>query len=183
MSISHIKNRVRILLSIDDFKIKIQRRFGPHRTTKHRSDTEVLCSIDLRFYWSDDSWSIVLVSWFIRATEGFVVRSPLFVTWKIGRDRRLRGCIGTFDAMNLHSGLREYAVTRFVPPPDSSNLLFLCASSRYRAARRLFVDLRDLWHAFLCAMLSERREVCYNSCRMIIWLNWLNLYGCCVKFF
>jgi uncharacterized protein (TIGR00296 family) len=36
---------------------------------------------------------------------------PLFVTWKIGRDRRLRGCIGTFNAMNLHIGLREYAVT------------------------------------------------------------------------
>lgn len=38
--------------------------------------------------------------------------SPLFVTWKIGRDRRLRGCIGTFTAMSLHNGLREYAVTR-----------------------------------------------------------------------
>ncbi|KAK6628325.1 AMME syndrome candidate protein 1 protein [Polyplax serrata] len=36
---------------------------------------------------------------------------PLFVTWKIGKDRRLRGCIGTFNAMNLHCGLREYAVT------------------------------------------------------------------------
>ncbi|CAB3375940.1 Hypothetical predicted protein [Cloeon dipterum] len=36
---------------------------------------------------------------------------PLFVTWKIGRDFRLRGCIGTFDAMNLHSGLREYSIT------------------------------------------------------------------------
>ncbi|XP_042899970.1 uncharacterized protein CG5902 isoform X1 [Parasteatoda tepidariorum] len=36
---------------------------------------------------------------------------PLFVTWKIGKDRRLRGCIGTFNSMNLHSGLREYAVT------------------------------------------------------------------------
>ncbi|XP_055713993.1 uncharacterized protein CG5902 [Phlebotomus papatasi] len=36
---------------------------------------------------------------------------PLFVTWKIGRDRRLRGCIGTFSAMHLHSGLREYAIT------------------------------------------------------------------------
>jgi len=36
---------------------------------------------------------------------------PLFVTWKIGRDRRLRGCIGTFNAMNLHLGLREYAMT------------------------------------------------------------------------
>lgn len=38
--------------------------------------------------------------------------SPLFVTWKTGRDKRLRGCIGTFSAMNLHSGLREYTLTR-----------------------------------------------------------------------
>ncbi|XP_048460855.1 AMMECR1-like protein [Rhincodon typus] len=38
---------------------------------------------------------------------------PLFVTWKIGRDKRLRGCIGTFSAMNLHSGLREYTLTRY----------------------------------------------------------------------
>ncbi|KAG8453451.1 hypothetical protein GDO86_000180 [Hymenochirus boettgeri] len=36
---------------------------------------------------------------------------PLFVTWKSGRDKRLRGCIGTFSAMNLHSGLREYTLT------------------------------------------------------------------------
>jgi uncharacterized protein (TIGR00296 family) len=36
---------------------------------------------------------------------------PIFVTWKIGRDRHLRGCIGTFSAVNLHSGLNEYAIT------------------------------------------------------------------------
>jgi uncharacterized protein (TIGR00296 family) len=36
---------------------------------------------------------------------------PLFVTWKVGRDRRLRGCIGTFSAVNLHNGLREYAIS------------------------------------------------------------------------
>uniref|UniRef100_H2Z1U1 AMMECR1 domain-containing protein n=1 Tax=Ciona savignyi TaxID=51511 RepID=H2Z1U1_CIOSA len=36
---------------------------------------------------------------------------PLFVTWKIGGDLRLRGCIGTFSPMPLHSGLREYAIT------------------------------------------------------------------------
>lgn len=36
---------------------------------------------------------------------------PLFVTWKIGKEKRLRGCIGTFSAMRLHSGLREYAIT------------------------------------------------------------------------
>ncbi|KAJ8963868.1 hypothetical protein NQ314_005326 [Rhamnusium bicolor] len=27
------------------------------------------------------------------------------------KDKRLRGCIGTFNAMNLQSGLREYAIT------------------------------------------------------------------------
>ena len=42
----------------------------------------------------------------------FLIYSPLFVTWKIGKDRRLRGCIGTFTAMNLHEGLREYAISR-----------------------------------------------------------------------
>ncbi|KAJ8030322.1 AMMECR1-like protein [Holothuria leucospilota] len=36
---------------------------------------------------------------------------PLFVTWKIDNERKLRGCIGTFTAMNLHDGLREYAVS------------------------------------------------------------------------
>uniref|UniRef100_T1GWI6 AMMECR1 domain-containing protein n=1 Tax=Megaselia scalaris TaxID=36166 RepID=T1GWI6_MEGSC len=30
---------------------------------------------------------------------------PLFVTWKIGRDKRLRGCIGTFSAMHLREGI------------------------------------------------------------------------------
>ncbi|KOX69923.1 AMMECR1-like protein [Melipona quadrifasciata] len=36
---------------------------------------------------------------------------PLFVTWTTGKDMRLRGCIGTFNAMHLHMGLREYATT------------------------------------------------------------------------
>jgi len=36
---------------------------------------------------------------------------PLFVTWKIGKEKKLRGCIGTFNEMHLHQGLREYAVT------------------------------------------------------------------------
>ena len=40
--------------------------------------------------------------------------SPLFVTWKIGRDRRLRGCMGTFTAKKLHKGLAEYSITRYV---------------------------------------------------------------------
>jgi len=36
---------------------------------------------------------------------------PLFVSWFIGSDKQLRGCIGTFSPMNLVHGLREYAIT------------------------------------------------------------------------
>ena len=55
---------------------------------------------------------------------------PLFITWKIGRDRKLRGCIGTFDPLPLHRGLRDYAIkssmedSRFQPVtlPEVSKL-------------------------------------------------------------
>ena len=36
---------------------------------------------------------------------------PLFVTWYIGREKHLRGCIGTFSPLSLHDGLKEYAIT------------------------------------------------------------------------
>jgi len=36
---------------------------------------------------------------------------PLFVTWKIGREKKLRGCIGTFSALRLHDGLKEYCLS------------------------------------------------------------------------
>ncbi|VDP90821.1 unnamed protein product [Echinostoma caproni] len=36
---------------------------------------------------------------------------PLFVIWIHGRDDSLRGCVGTFTALNIHHGLREYAIT------------------------------------------------------------------------
>ncbi|XP_066924241.1 AMMECR1-like protein [Clytia hemisphaerica] len=36
---------------------------------------------------------------------------PLFVTWKTGKEYRLRGCIGTFSALRLHDGLREYSLS------------------------------------------------------------------------
>lgn len=35
---------------------------------------------------------------------------PLFVTWKLGKDGHLRGCIGTFKPTDLHPGLRDYAI-------------------------------------------------------------------------
>lgn len=36
---------------------------------------------------------------------------PLFVTWYTGKEKRLRGCIGTFTPLDLHDGLKEYAIT------------------------------------------------------------------------
>jgi uncharacterized protein (TIGR00296 family) len=36
---------------------------------------------------------------------------PLFVTWYIGHQKDLRGCIGTFQPLSLHDGLKEYAIT------------------------------------------------------------------------
>lgn len=35
---------------------------------------------------------------------------PLFITWKSDKTGDLRGCIGTFKAINLHDGLREYTL-------------------------------------------------------------------------
>lgn len=48
------------------------------------------------------------------APEQQLPPSPLFVTWNvIQRDgeKRLRGCIGTFQAQELADGLRSYALT------------------------------------------------------------------------
>lgn len=42
---------------------------------------------------------------------------PLFVTWNtVSRsgDKRLRGCIGTFEPLDLEEGLGSYALTRYV---------------------------------------------------------------------
>jgi len=60
---------------------------------------------------------------------------PLFVTWLIGSEQKLRGCIGTFTPMNLAQGLREYALTsatsdsRFSPISRDEYPLLSCAVS------------------------------------------------------
>lgn len=44
--------------------------------------------------------------------------SPLFVTWNTNTrsgEKRLRGCIGTFEAQELDAGLKSYALTSYVP--------------------------------------------------------------------
>lgn len=49
---------------------------------------------------------------FDKPTPNFTNESyPLFVTWKIGNKKSLRGCIGTFTSLNLHKGIKEYALT------------------------------------------------------------------------
>jgi len=35
---------------------------------------------------------------------------PLFVTWTLGKEKKLRGCIGTFEPLSLHNGLKNYAI-------------------------------------------------------------------------
>lgn len=60
---------------------------------------------------------------------------PLFVTWKAGKHPRLRGCIGTFNSLNLHHGLREYAISsamhdsRFQPIQQSELDKLICSVS------------------------------------------------------
>jgi uncharacterized protein (TIGR00296 family) len=60
---------------------------------------------------------------------------PLVVTWFIGSEQKLRGCIGTFTPMNLAQGLREYAITsatndsRFSPISRDEYPLLSCAVS------------------------------------------------------
>lgn len=48
---------------------------------------------------------------------------PLFVTWNTvsrGGDKRLRGCIGTFESLDLEEGLGSYALTRYYLHPSRS---------------------------------------------------------------
>ncbi|KAF6768039.1 hypothetical protein AHF37_10044 [Paragonimus kellicotti] len=60
---------------------------------------------------------------------------PLFVTWTHGKDESLRGCIGTFNALNIHHGLREYAITsavrdsRFAPITEEEFPHLTCSVS------------------------------------------------------
>jgi hypothetical protein len=52
--------------------------------------------------------------------QSSVEDSPLFVTWNVvskSGERRLRGCIGTFEAQELGEGLKSYALTSCVSLP------------------------------------------------------------------
>jgi len=89
---------------------------------------------------------------------------PLFVTWKIGKDFRLRGCMGTFNALHLHSGLREYAVTsafkdsRFPPiSRDEFSKLYVSVSIlRHFEDGTDFLDWQVGVHGIRIEFLNER---------------------------
>ena len=55
---------------------------------------------------------------------------PLFVTWTIGKQKDLRGCIGTFSSNNLEKNLKKFALTaaleddRF-PPISEKEIKYL----------------------------------------------------------
>ncbi|KAI6927816.1 hypothetical protein KC355_g16622, partial [Hortaea werneckii] len=54
-------------------------------------------------------------------------RYPLFVTWNVvnrSGHKTLRGCIGTFEAQDLESGLRSYALTRKLTPDSHPRSAF-----------------------------------------------------------
>lgn len=58
--------------------------------------------------------------------------SPLFVTWNTvskSGDRRLRGCIGTFEAQELDEGLKSYALISYV----TVKTIFFCNFFLYPA--------------------------------------------------
>jgi AMME syndrome candidate gene 1 protein len=78
--------------------------------TNHNNNGKVICD-EMVYYCFD-----VLNNYFHRNQETRAPRFtnnefPLFVTWYIGKEKRLRGCIGTFSPLNLHDGLKEYAIT------------------------------------------------------------------------
>jgi hypothetical protein len=53
-----------------------------------------------------------------QAAKATAEEHPLFVTWNTvtkNGEKRLRGCIGTFEAKELNEGLRDYALTSYVP--------------------------------------------------------------------
>ncbi|KAI6657906.1 hypothetical protein LOD99_15624 [Oopsacas minuta] len=57
----------------------------------------------------------VLIAYLYKQDVGYIpsftdASFPLFVTWKIGHEGKLRGCIGTFDPLPLHKGLRDYCI-------------------------------------------------------------------------
>uniref|UniRef100_A0A2R8M334 AMMECR nuclear protein 1 n=1 Tax=Callithrix jacchus TaxID=9483 RepID=A0A2R8M334_CALJA len=93
---------------------------------------------------------------------------PLFVTWKIGRDKRLRGCIGTFSAMNLHSGLREYTLTsalkdsRFPPMTRDELPRLFCSVS-------LLTNFEDVCVCYMCLtdILSGRLSTGWDHIQTI----------------
>ena len=72
---------------------------------------------------------------------------PVFVTWTIGRDKTLRGCIGTFHSDDLKANLEHFALTaafqdsRF-PPIKKKELPYLnCEIS-------LLIDFEDTQNCY-----------------------------------
>ena len=82
----------------------------PALDTNYLNQAKVIC--DYMIYYCFD----VLHSVLHRKSEPLAPKFPnnefpLFVTWYTGKDLDLRGCIGTFSPLNLHEGLKEYALT------------------------------------------------------------------------
>lgn len=61
--------------------------------------------------------SVTSLATALQKEEGAQEDHPLFVTWNTlsrSGDKRLRGCIGTFEPLDLEEGLGSYALTRYI---------------------------------------------------------------------
>ncbi|XP_023329563.1 AMMECR1-like protein isoform X2 [Eurytemora carolleeae] len=88
---------------------------------------------------------------------------PLFVTWKIGKRRKLRGCVGTFSELELEPGLREYAVcsatedSRF-PPISKEDLPHLQVTLSILCHFEKGTDYRD-WEVGVHGIRIEFKNI------------------------
>ena len=74
------------------------------------------CRYELCVYvWCFCRYNLCVFVWVCgsKRTSQHISSSPLFVTWTIGPNERLRGCIGTFSSLSLHKAVKEYALTRY----------------------------------------------------------------------
>lgn len=108
--------------------------------------------------------------------------SPLFVTWKIDPEQQLRGCIGTFNALPLHSALKNYALSRYVLEISVFSSQFISIvflrSSALKDDRFQPISREELIRLHVCVSLLLQFEVGANYKDWII-----GVHGVRIEFF
>ncbi|KAF8165097.1 alport syndrome [Crassisporium funariophilum] len=83
----------------------------PSNPKSSEVDAEDVCTPEHCFYAFDTLYCSLTKAKHIPVTFPDE-KYPLFVTWNVlrGREYQLRGCIGNFEPMAIHSGIAEYAL-------------------------------------------------------------------------